>query len=133
MVEAPVVPILPVIAVAVPWLVMPAPPPKTAKEAAVPRFGAAATTAALDAGLESPVAGEILHAATKAANARIATPPKTFLVNDFIFSYLLVEIVYSIWPFVNYFIYIYYSNNSPIIFVDDSLSEAFSRRYLTFF
>jgi hypothetical protein len=94
MVEAPVVPISPVIAVAVPWLVMPAPPPKTAKEAAEPRLGAATATAVLGVVLEDPMSGDILHAATKAASTTIANPPRTFLVYDFIFSYLLIQIVY---------------------------------------
>jgi hypothetical protein len=94
MVEAPVVPILPVIAVAVPWLVMPAPPPKTAKEAAVPRFGAEATDTVLCTGLENAFPGDILQAATRAAIDRIAIPPRTLLVYDFIFLYLLVWIVH---------------------------------------
>jgi hypothetical protein len=113
MVEAPVVPIFPVIAVAVPWLVMPAPPPKTAKVDAEPRFGAAATTAVLGAGLENAFPGDILQAATRAAIDRIAIPPRTFLVYDFIFSYLLVQIVYSKWPYVKYYLYIIYTYNSP--------------------
>jgi hypothetical protein len=35
--EAPVVPISPLIAVKIPWLVIPAPPPKTANGTAAPR------------------------------------------------------------------------------------------------
>jgi hypothetical protein len=96
MVEAPVVPISPVIAVAVPWLVMPAPPPKTAKDAAEPRLGAEATTAVLAVGLENAFPGDILQAATKAAIDRIPIPPRTLLVYDFIFSYLLIQIVCNI-------------------------------------
>ena len=112
MVDAPVVPIFPVIAVAVPWLVMPAPPPKTAKDDAEPRFGAAVTTAVLGVGLENAFPGDILQAATRAAIDRIPIPPRTFLVYDFIFSYLLIQIIYNIWLIVKYFIYIYYANNS---------------------
>jgi hypothetical protein len=112
MVEAPVVPISPVIAVAVPWLVMPAPPPKTAKVDAEPRLGAAARTADLGVGLENPFPGDILQAATRAAIDRIAIPPRTLLVYDFIFSYLLVWIIYIIWPYVKYYLYIIYVNNS---------------------
>jgi hypothetical protein len=80
MVEAPVVPISPVIAVAVPWFVMPAPPPKTAKVDAEPRLGAVTTTADLGVDLDEPISGDILQAATKAARTTIANPPRTFLV-----------------------------------------------------
>jgi hypothetical protein len=112
MVEASVVPKSPVIAVAVPWFVMPAPPPKTAKDAATPRLGAAATTAVLGVVLDKPMSGDILQAATKAAITRIANPPRTFFVYVFIFLYLLVQIVYIIWLYVKYYLYIFYAPNS---------------------
>jgi hypothetical protein len=103
MVDAPVVPISPVIAVEVPWFVMPAPPPKTAKVEATPRFGAAATAAfALP---KFPPMG-ILQAATKAANIRMENPPRTFFVNDFIILYLLVQILYINWLIVKLYLHI---------------------------
>jgi hypothetical protein len=105
MVDAPVVPISPVMAVEVPWLVMPAPPPKTAKVAATPRVGAATAVLATPR-LE---AMGTVHAAKSAANIRIANPPRTFFVNVFIFLYLLVQILYHIWLIVKYYLYIIYA------------------------
>jgi hypothetical protein len=109
MVDAPVVPISPVIAVAVPWLVMPAPPPKTAKVDAAPRLGAEATEA-FGIVLDKPTSGEngTAHAAKKAAKVRTPSPPRTFFVYVFIVLYLLVQIVYVIWPYVKYYLYIFY-------------------------
>jgi hypothetical protein len=92
MVEAPVVPISPVIAVKVPWLVMPAPPPKTAKEAATPRVDPETAVLALT-GFD-PIGRE--QAAKKAANMRTVKPPRTFFVYVFIVLYLLTHILYII-------------------------------------
>ncbi|MGA2763732.1 MAG: hypothetical protein ABSG17_10245 [Spirochaetia bacterium] len=106
-VEAPVVPMSPVIAVAVPWFVMPAPPPKTANEAARPRLGAAGEAAIVLEEAFITLLGPIgtAHAPMKAAAAMIPIPPRTFRVDIFIFLYLLVCKVYLIWLLVKYYLY----------------------------
>jgi hypothetical protein len=110
-VEAPVVPMLPVMAVPVPWLVIPAPPPKTAKKAARPRLGAAGDETDLEEARDAGAMGTA-QAPMKAAIVRTATPPRIFRVNVFIVSYLLVQIVYVLWPYVKYYLHIFYTTNS---------------------
>jgi hypothetical protein len=66
---------------------MPAPPPKTAKEAAEPRVGAA-RAAVLAMLMFAPIG--TLQAAKKAAIVRTPIPPRTFFVYVFIVVYLLV-------------------------------------------
>jgi hypothetical protein len=60
--------------VTVPWFVIPAPPPKTAKEAAAPRLGASAAVLAKP---RLDIIGTV-QAATK-ANIRSPNPPRTFV------------------------------------------------------
>ena len=94
-VEAPVVPMSPVIWVSVPWLVTPAPPPNTAKEAALPRTGAAGLapreavdrTAALET-LLAPIGLE--QAATKPPRS-IAPNPIAILFRNLFIVYLCCE------------------------------------------
>jgi hypothetical protein len=93
-VEAPVVPISPVITVLVPWLVMPAPPPNTAKEAAEPRMGAAGLKPrAPDLTEAAAPVGDIglLQAAMKPAIRITPIPPSTLFVNLFIVYLLYIS------------------------------------------
>jgi hypothetical protein len=69
---------------------MPAPPPKTANVAAEPRFELATMSLLPFFGDTPRFEPGKLHAAKKAASVRIANPPRTFFVYDFIVVYLLV-------------------------------------------
>jgi hypothetical protein len=88
---------------------MPAPPPKTANVAARPRPGAAGEAATvLEEALNASLgAMGTAQAPMKAATVRTPIPPRTFCVNVFIILYLLVWIIYVIWPDVKSFLNIY--------------------------